>query len=115
MYSEKKATTAKVYAMNHRRVQAVGAGHVQKQATSRRRPKGSGGGGRQTRSGGVGKKRAMKKKSRGSSDRESRRSAYFYAQGRPIYQLLADGELEWETIGEYFFAFSQKNKDGKEK
>ena len=101
-----KATTAKVYAMNHRRVQAVGAGHAQKQATARRRPKGSGG---------VGKKRAMKKKSRGSSDRESRRSAYFYAQGRPIYQLLADGELEWETIGEYFFAFSQKNKDGKEK
>jgi len=40
MYSEKKATTAKVCAMNHRRGQAVGAGHGQAQAKRqwRRRP-----------------------------------------------------------------------------
>ena len=103
--------------MNHRRGQAVGASHSQKQATARCRQKGSGGSDRQTRSSdvtGVGKKRAMKKKPRGSSDWELERSAYFYAQGRPIYQLLRDEELGWKTIGE-FFVFSKKNKDGKEK
>jgi len=28
--------------------------------------------------------------------------------------LLGDGELEWKTIGEFFFFF-QKNKDGEER
>ena len=35
----------------------------------------------------------------------------------PICQLLEDGEVRWETIGEYFFYFFQKNKnkDGEER
>ena len=58
---------------------------------------------------------ATKKKSRGRGDRERRRRAYFYAQGNPICQLIGDGELGWGTIGECFFYFFLKNKDGEEK
>ena len=45
------------------------------------------------------------------------RSAYIYAHIHPICQLLEDGEVRWETIGEYFFYFFQKNKnkDGEER
>ena len=55
-----------------------------------------------------------RKTPQGRGDWEGRSGAYFYAQERPIYQLLEDGKLEWETIGGYIFLFSQKNKDGEE-
>ena len=37
----------------------------------------------------------------------------FLGTGREIYQLLGDEKLALETIGEGFFSFFQKNKDGK--
>ena len=43
------------------------------------------------------------------------RGAYFYAQGNPICQLLGDEELEWETIGEWFFLVFPKDENGEEK
>ena len=55
------------------------------------------------------------KKTREGGGSGVRKAAYFYAQGRSIWQLLEDGELGWETIGDYFFDFSQKIKDGEEK
>jgi len=68
------------------------------------------------REGGMARERIRrdKKKSWGRANRERRRRAYFYAQGyaqgNPICQLLGDEELEWETIGEWFFWFFQKTR-----
>jgi len=56
-----------------------------------------------------------RKKTREGGGSGVRKAAYFYAQGRSIWQLLEDGELGWETIRDYFFDFSQKIKDGEEK
>jgi len=66
------------------------------------------------RSGRVGRS-PREKKTREGGGSGVRKAAYFYAQGRSIWQLLEDGELGWETIRDYFFDFSQKIKDGEEK
>ena len=67
------------------------------------------------RSGGAGRSpRERKKRCKGGRSGVGR-AAYFYAQNRPICQLLGDQELGWETIRDYFFDFSQKIKDGEEK
>ena len=58
---------------------------------------------------------ATKKRSWERGDGERRKCAHFYAQGNPICQLLRDGKLEWETIGEWFFGFFSKKKDEEEK
>ena len=50
------------------------------------------------------------KKTREGGGSGVRKAAYFYAQGRSIWQLLEDGELGWETIGDYFFLFSPKDQ-----
>ena len=57
----------------------------------------------------------QKKRSWERGDGERRKCAHFYAQGNPICQLLRDGKLEWETIGEWFFGFFSKKKDEEEK
>ena len=49
---------------------------------------------------GCGKKMATEKRADGERRQES-----------PVCQLLVDGELGCETIGESFVYFSQKNKD----
>jgi len=59
--------------------------------------------------------RIIRETPRRRGDREGRSGAYFYAQGMSICQLLGDGILEWEIVGECFFSyFKKKNKDGEE-
>lgn len=45
---------------------------------------------------------------------KSRASAYFCAQEEDFWQLGKDGEVVWQTVGEAFFTFCQKIKDGEE-
>ena len=58
--------------------------------------------------------RARKKRAEGGGS-GVRKAAYFYAQGRSIWQLLEDGELGWKPLETIFLTFSKKNKDGEEK
>jgi len=51
----------------------------------------------------------------GKGQSGGRRGAYFYAQEMLICQLLEYEELGWGAIGECFFSFSKKNKDGEER
>ena len=55
------------------------------------------------------------KKAAGKGRSGGRRGAYFYAQEMLICQLLEYEELGWGAIGECFFSFSKKNKDGEER
>jgi hypothetical protein len=47
---------------------------------------------------------------RENATEEERSCAYFYAQGMSICQLLGDGILEWEIVGECFFSFFKKKQ-----
>ena len=40
---------------------------------------------------------------RNHGPKKKRSGAYFFAQGRPIYQLLGDQELGWVTTGVFVF------------
>ena len=64
---------------------------------------------------GAGKKKVPEKKVAREERWGATERAHFYAQGNPICQLLEDRELGWKTIGECFFDFFQKYKDGEEK